>query len=147
MQMPVNQYSGSAPDFRTMASAMQSLSGNPAGMTEPGTPPYPMLSGQGPITPSQTTRGSMANAGVGSTGGDMANTANQTGDGGSTMQLVQLVQMLSAQLGRPPTREEIIAVIRQMQGSTGNPGAMDMQMPSGMPPVAVTPPPTTLRRP
>jgi hypothetical protein len=144
--MPVNLYSGGMPDYSTMAAAMQSLAGNPAGQVPPSVTPPPMLSGQGPITPPQTTRGSMANAGVGSTGGDMANTANQTGDGGSTMQLVQLVQMLSAQLGRPPTREEIIAVIRQLQGA-GNPGAMDMQMPSGMPPVAVTPPPTTMRRP
>jgi hypothetical protein len=128
-----------------MASAMQSLAGSPAGMQPIGTPPYPMLSGQGPITPPQTTRGSMANAALGSTGGDQANTANITGDGGASMQLVQLVQMLAAQLGRPPTREEVAAFLQQLQGP--HPGAVGMQVPSGMPPVEVTPPPTYLRRP
>jgi hypothetical protein len=127
-----------------MASTMQGMTGNPTGQQMPGMTPGPMLSGAGPITPPQTTRGSMANAGVGSTGGDMANTAQQTGDGGAAMQIMQLVQMLTQMLGRPPSRDELAAYIQQMQGPA--PGGASMQAPSGMPPVPVTPPPTTLRR-
>ena len=143
--MAISLYSGSAPDFRTMAQAMQSMAGSPAGQQTPGMTPPPMLTGAGPITPPQTTRGSMANAALGSTGGDMANTANMTGDGGATQQLVMLVQMLTQQLGRPPTRDELMAYMSQLQGP--HPGAVGMQTPSPMPPVPVTPPPTYLRRP
>lgn len=137
-------YVGDPSDFRTMAAAMQSLAGNPAGMRPAGQAPMPQLTGSGPITPPQTTRGSMTNAAVGSTGGDMTNTGNETG-GGATQQLAMLVQQLTQMLGRPPTQEEIGAYLQQLQGP--HPGAVGAQVPSGMPPVPVTPPPTYLRRP
>ena len=132
------------PDYRTMATAMQSLAGAPAGQRLPGVTPPPQLTGSGPITPPQTTRGSVENAAVGSTGGDQANTANMTGDGGATMQLVALEQRLAQMLGRPPTREEIGAYHGQLTGP--HPGAMGVQTTSGMPPVPVTPPQTNMRR-
>jgi hypothetical protein len=139
-------YAGDPNDYRTMAAAMQSLAGAPAGQQQtPGMTPPPMLTGQGPITPPQTTRGSMANAGLGSTGGDAANTANMTGDGGATQQLVMIVQQLAQMLGRPPSQQEVEAYLQQLQGP--HPGAMGAQVSSGMPPVPVTPPPTYLRRP
>lgn len=126
------------PDYRTMATAMQSLAGAPAGQRLPGVTPPPQLSGSGPITPPNGVRGSADNAAVGSTGGDAT-----TGED-PTLQLVALVQRLAQMLGRPPTREEIAAYLGQMTGP--HPGAMGTQTSSGMPPVPVTPPQTSMRR-
>jgi hypothetical protein len=120
-------YAGDPNDYRTMAAAMQSMAGDPAGQQTPGMTPPPMLTGSGPITPPQTTRGSMANAGLGSTGGDAANTANMTGDGGATQQLVMIVQQLAQMLGRPPSQQEVEAYLHA--AGAGDPAA-DLSAPA-----------------
>jgi hypothetical protein len=121
------------PDYRAMAGAMQTMANPGVQQQTPGISPQASLAGSGRVTMPTPPGGINAPGGAGGGSTGIGDTMPASGipapGGGGQDTIMRIVQSLTQMLGRPPTPQEVRAVVQQVM-SGGAPSVQPMQSPA-----------------